>query len=357
MTFYRRLVKHIFRKDRFKADPHNDNFYLANIPLKVNKNQYDMLIDSEILGLNMDELDELVEEVLMQSKKDEHTIPQVLFDYYRQEIISSLPNFTNTIFLSIIAVIVILLFNQYLHFSKLTYSAMIFFAIIIICCISYAMTYHDCLNDLEVEQMILLSKEQNNPCTDYHGERESIWAFIPALFQKSSENACLDHLRKTFKPSKKYCDPLDVFARWSAKIHMSYFGSVANEFFELLSKFTSSSDFMTKIIVWVAGPIFFGLLIITILKVLISSGFQGIFGFLSTSPTTTAKNNAFENLSTKIDAILTENLEIKRELSVLRECSVERQVKNSSSPRSKRRKLSSIKEARKHDDDESTDSP
>lgn len=355
VTFYLRLVKHLFRKQRFRSDPHNENSYIANIPLRVNKNQYDMMVDSDVNGLNLEELDGLVEDVLKQSKDEEHSIPQILLDYYRQEIIGSVPNFNSPLFLSIVAVAIILLFTRLFHLSKLTFSAIIVIVILIICGISYSMTYHDCMNDLEAEQMIQISKENtiDNPCKNYHGERESTWSSLKTHIFGSSKSECLEHMRKTFKPSKKYCDPLEVFARWSAKIQMSYIGSITGEFLELLSKFTSSSNILTKIVMTIAAVVFFGFLIISNTNVAVKCGFQGIFKMFSSSPSA-PRNETLEALNQKMDAILSKNMEMERELSIIRECSVERSLKNSPTrTRTKRHKLSSIQEANKREDDSS----
>ncbi len=353
LSFYLRLVKHILKKERFKPDPHDDDFFIANIPLKVNKIQYDLLIDNDINGLNIQEIDEVLEEILMQSKTH-HSIPQILFDYYRQEIIGSIPTLSAPVLLLIISLICIIVVNHLFKFSKLSYSAIIFFTIACVCIVSYIMTYHDCLNDLEVEQMIQLSKENtlNNPCKNFHGEKESTLSFIKSMVFGSYENECLEHMRKTFKPSKKYCDPLDVFARWTAKIQMSYISSVTEDFFGVLTKFTSSSNILTKAVVWIASTIFFGLLIISILKVVVSHLFQGTFSFLSTSPTTPKDEGSLGELNSKMDAILTENLHMKRELSMIRELSEERILKISP-PRSKKQKLNSIKETSQCEDDSS----
>lgn len=349
VTFYTRLVKYLFRKERFKEDHQSNNFYLANIPLRVNKKQYELLVDSDIFGLNIQEIDELVEEVLMQSRNDV-SIPQILFDYYCEEIINSLTKFISPVIISISGILFIYILNRLFHFSKLTYSAIILIIILGICAISYTMALYDCQSDLEVEQMIQLSKENslNNPCKDYHGEHESFFSSVKASLFGSSHNKCLEYMRKTLKPSKKYCDPLDVFAKWSAKIQMSYIGSITGDFLGLIHQFTSSSNIVTKAVIWICCMIFFGYLIISIIQFLIKYGFQGIFGILSTSFSTsnnvTSKDETINLLHNKIDAILYENREMKRELSVIRECSVERSLKNSPASLRKHKQLKSIEE-------------
>lgn len=348
VTLYYRLVKHLFRKQRFKKDPHSDNYYIANIPLRLKQEQFEILVNSDVFGLNVNEIDSIIEDVFKQSKNEEleHSIIRILYDYYKEEILNSITSISTPILIIIGSSILMIFVSKMFHFSKLTYSAILFFLILIVCIMSYAISYHECMNDLEVEQMIQLSKQnsQNNPCKDYHGEQESYWSSFKTLIRGSAENECLNHMRKTFKPSKKFCDPLDVFAKWSAKIQMSYFGSVFGEFLGLVSEITASSNIFSKIIIWTASLIFFGFFIITFIKVIVKYSFAGVFSTLSR--TTTSSNDtinpSIEQLNCKMDALLNENEHMKKELHFIRECSVERSLQGSSPV--KKRKLESITE-------------
>lgn len=342
-----RLVKHLFRKNRFREDPNEDDFFIANIPLRVNKEQYEMLVNSDIHGLNIQEIDGLVEDVLMQSRDDKYSIPHILFDFYREEIISAFR--TPVICIAVFIAIIILI--RLFHSSS--YSTIIITVILAISVLSYSMMYHDCLDDLEIDRMIQLSKEEskNNPCKDYQSAKKSV---LSSLFNKNNEDDCHKHMRLNFKSAKNYCDPLEVFARWSAKIHMSYIGSMTESFLEIIMKMTSSSNIFSQAFIWIASMIFFAFLIITIFKEVIKRGFLGIFSALSSStpsPSTSATSNAtIDLLNTKLDAIANENREMKREVRMLRECSVERSLKNSP-PQLKRHKMSSIEEAPVDQDD------
>lgn len=39
-TYFRRIVRHLFRRDRFKLDPASD-YYVANVPLRLKKKQWE----------------------------------------------------------------------------------------------------------------------------------------------------------------------------------------------------------------------------------------------------------------------------------------------------------------------------
>ncbi|KAG5673558.1 hypothetical protein PVAND_003597 [Polypedilum vanderplanki] len=352
VMYYLRLVKQIFTKQRFKRDPQSDEYYIGAMTLQITKLQYELLVNTDISSsLNLNEIDGLLEEIFKQSlEKDnfQYSATKILFEYYKQELIDSITSFSSPILWFVISIFVIFILSQFLHLSKVTYSATVLFLIFVFCAISYAMMYHDCLNDLEVEQMIQMSKEKsmNNPCKDYHREHESFWSSMKASIIGSAENDCLKHMRSTFKPSKKYCDPLDVFAKWSAKIQMSYFSSIIGEFFELLSSMTSSSSIFTKIVSWTASVAFFAFVLITLIKIVVQYSFQGFFGIISSSSSSQSnRKSSIELLNSKMDALLIENEHMKRELLVIRECSVERSIKNSSPPPSiKKIKLESIAE-------------
>lgn len=326
-TFYRRLVKHLFNKKRFHADPNSDH-YIASVPLRLRQEQWELLVELNTDGLNLNELDNLIEEVLKQSNNAEWDYPvsQILFDHYRHQIVESLPSINSPIVLVVIAILAIILMNRVFHFSKLKFSAIIFFGFLGICVISYSMMYWDCQSDLEVEQMIQLSKKQsNNPCKNFDGEHSSFLSSLRAKIFGSSENECLEYMRKTFKSSKKYCDPLDVFAKWFGKIQMSYFSSIFGGFFELVSSMTSSSNLLTKIVLWVVCPLVFVFIFLSFGKEVIIHVCKGM---LNTSTTTHStpdphkqSSSDFHRLNSKMDEILQENQEMKR---FIREVSVER---------------------------------
>jgi hypothetical protein len=349
--YYLRLVKHLFRKQRFSVDHSSSDHYIANIPLKVNKNQWELLVNSDINGLNLNEIDSLVEEVLMQSKDvDWELLTLAIIDHYRL-VITSFISQTITPFFYCIGALILLFFLYKLFYHKnLTFSALMFFIILIICGISYSMMYLDCMNDLETEHMIKLSmeKSENNPCKNYHREDDSYFGLVKKYFSDSQESKCKEHMRNNFKPSKKYCDPLEVFAKWSAKIHISYLGSIFEEYLELVSKFTSSSNFFIKPILTTVLMIFFGFIVITVLKALIKHGFQGVFGIMKAPINEERRNSTNEKLQQALDALKRDNNEIKRELSILRECSVERDFQKSPE-KIKAKKLDAIEETTSSD--------
>lgn len=332
-TYYRRLVKHLFNSNQFKLDAGSE-YFIANVPLRLNKLQWDLLRDIE--GLNLNEVDDLLAEVLKQSKDEDWVFPaaHIVLEHYKQQIIQSLPSLTSPPVLIACALLMIIASNRFFHLSKLTFSAMILLIFLSICVISYGMSYWECMSDLEVEQMIQLSKRksQNNPCKDYHGEHEGVLSSLKS-WALSSENKCLEHMRHTFKSSKKYCDPLDVLAKWFGKIQMSYFTSVFEGFFELISNATASSNFLFRTIAWVIGFLVFIYLLLSFGKVVIKAFFRGFFTVITTTKvnpeTHSPSSQQFQRLSSKLDELLDENQHMKRELTFIRECSVERTLKPS----------------------------
>lgn len=353
-SYYRRLVKHLFENKKFQRDPVSDHF-IANVPLRLKKEQYELL-EQNVDGLNLNELDDLIADVLKQSNDEDWDYPvaQILLDHYRHQLIESLPSINSPATQIIIAVLIIVFISRMFHFSKLTFSALILFILMTVVTVSYSMTYYDCLNDLEVEQMIQLSKQQstNNPCKDYQGEHESFWSSMHTVIMGSSENKCLEHMRKTFKTSKKFCDPLDVFAQWFGKIQMSYFSTVFGGFFEMISSMGSSSNILTRMLLYVVGAVVFAYLVLSFGTTLLKQGCAGIFKVFTTtrlSPepnsTNQSNNENYQILSSKMDELLHENRQLKREVSIIRECSEDRTVQRSSPPRLQgREKLSNINE-------------
>lgn len=339
VTFYRRIVKHLFNEKRFQLDPRSSNYYVASIPLRLNKEQFELLVKNNIDSLNMNEVDDLLAEVLKKSNDEDWDYPvaQILFDHYKHQLIESLPSLHSPVVLVVIAVLSIVVMNRTCSFSKLTFSAITLIVFLIICAISYGIAYRDCLSDLEVEQMIQLSKKSsgNNPCKDYDGEYESIWSSIRATVLGSSENKCLEHMRKVLKRPEKYCDPLEVGAKWFGKIQMTYFGSIIGGFLALIANLTSSSNLLTTIIFWVVSTAVFIFFFLNFGKSAIKHGFRGMFNVITTTKIIPPSNDegssrSYDQLHSKMDEILQENRHMKRELSAIREMSVERSLPNQS---------------------------
>lgn len=329
---YRRIVKHLLDKNRFQPDPRSKNDYIGSVNFRVKKEQFDLLAN-DIFGLNLDEIDRVLEEIFKQSQDEkawDDSVSQILFEHYRQQLLASLPTLDLPMILITITIVSIALFSRFGDFSRLTNSGLLLLVFLAICAISYTMTYRDCLHELEVEQMIQLSQKtsSNNPCKDYAREDESFWSSLKTSFVGSKENKCLEHMRKTFKSSKNYCDPLDVFAKWFAKIQMTYIIGILGSFLELLSEMTASSNFMSRIFFYVAGGAVFLFLFVTFGKDMLQHIVRGVFSaFLNTR--VTAEQNAstdYTLLCSKMDEIISENQHMKRELSIIRECSVERSL-------------------------------
>ncbi|XP_070494239.1 uncharacterized protein [Chironomus tepperi] len=360
IPYYQRLVKHLFRKQRFQTDPRSDDYFIANIPLKINKKQYDLLVDTDISGLNINEIDGLVEEVLKQSSNEDwqESATTILYDYYKQEIIDSITTFSSPILWIIVSLITIVIVNRIFHFSRLKFITIIFISLIGICGISYYMTFLDCMHDLEVEQIMALSKDKinSNPCKEYHAESQDYYASFKTWFTGSKKNECKEYMKQTLIPSQKYCNPLEVFFKWLAKLQMSYFGSIFEEFTDFFAKSTSSMDFLSRISSKIIYIAFFGISTIFIIVMFLKYVVQSVPSLISHAASSSNSNNNVQSpsialLSAKMDEILKENSAIKREISVIRERSEEPQ--SLPAPQRKKHKLSAIKEAASRKTDES----
>ncbi|CRL01105.1 CLUMA_CG014501, isoform A [Clunio marinus] len=336
-SYYRRIVKYIFAPKRFEKSNSNSKFYNANVPLKITDEQYEMIVKMGCDGLNLNEIDDIIAEVFEQSVENyDLPVAQIIIEHYSHQFIESLPSMTSSIMLLVSLLIIVFALNRvYYSSSKLTFSARILFLFLAICACSFSMSYFDCLNDLEVEELVKLSKEKsgNNPCKDYHGERENFFSSLRVTLFGSSENKCLEHMRKTLKTSKKYCDPLEVFSKWIGKIQMSYFSSIFGQFFDIFTNASSSSNVITRILIWVVGGVVLAVFLLFVVKDVIKHFIQGMFNTVrntnvyETSNTQQSPSNAsheYSALSNKIDKILNEHVELKRELSIIRECSVDR---------------------------------
>ncbi|KAL7017127.1 hypothetical protein ACKWTF_010263 [Chironomus riparius] len=362
IPYYQRLVKHLFRKQRFRSDPRSDDYFIANIPLKINKKQYELLVDTDISGLNINEIDGLVEEVLKQSSNEDwqESAATILYDYYKQEIIDSITTFSSPILWILLSLTAIVIVNRIFHFSRLKFITIIFMSLIGICGISYYMTYLDCMHDLEVEQIMALSKDKihTNPCKEYHAENQDYFGSLKTWVTGSKKNECKEYMKKTLTPSKKYCNPLEVFFKWLAKLQMSYFGSIFEEFTDFFSETTSSMDFLSRISSKIIYLAFFGISTIFIVVMFLKYAVQTVPSLIShaTSSSNNGSNNHAQGpsialLSAKMDEILKENVQIKREISVIRERSEEPQ--SLPAPQKKKHKLSAIKESASSKTDES----
>lgn len=313
-----------------------------------------MLVDTDISGLNINEIDGLVEEVLKQSSNEDwqESATTILYDFYKQEIIDSITTFSSPILWIIVSLITIVIVNRIFHFSRLKFITIIIMSLIGICGISYYMTYLDCMHDLEVEQIMALSKDKihTNPCKEYHAENQDYWGSLKTWVTGSKKNECKEYMRQTLAPSKKYCNPLEVFFKWLAKLQMSYFGSIFEEFTDFFAETTSSMDFLSRISSKIIYIAFFGISTIFIIVMFLKYAVQSVPSLIShaVSSPNSSNNNQTQNpsialLSAKMDEILKENVAIKREISVIRERSEEPQPLPP--PQKKKHKLSAIKES------------
>lgn len=358
IPYYQRLVKYLFKKQRFRTDPRSDDYFIANVPLKINKKQYELLVDTDISGLNINEIDRLVEEVLKQSSNEDwqESVTAILYDFYKQEIIDSITTFSSPILWILVSLITIVIFNRIFHFSRIKFITIIFMSLFGVFGISYCMTYLDCMHDLEVEQIMAFSKDKihTNPCKEYHAESQDSWASFKARFTGSNKNECKEYMRQTLAPSKKYCNPLEVFFKWLAKLQISYIGSIIGEFLNLIDDRTSSMDILSKTTSKFIYIALFGICTIFIIVMCLKFTIQSVPSLISHTsvpPHNNAQNPSIALLSSKMDKILKENVAIKKEIRVIRERSEEPQPLPP--PQKKKLKLGSIKESTASKTDES----
>lgn len=247
-VYYRRVLKFLFKKEMFIKDPSSSSdYYVRNIALKVSEKQLKLLGNPlSIESMDVLVLDDLLSQIVVQSKEDKLDYPlrTLLLDLYRKELLDSLPKWNSPVVLIPFASIILFFFVRKIHFSKLRFSAIFICLLMFACVVSYGMSYMDCIYELEVEQMIKLSggDSNNNPCKDYHRESESRLGFVSSMIFGSSENKCHEYMKKTLKPSKRYCDPLDVGIKWLAQVQMSYLGEVVKKFTDLISHFTCKEE-------------------------------------------------------------------------------------------------------------------
>ena len=247
-VYYRRVLLFLFKKEMFIKDPsHNSDNYVRSITLNISKKQLEILGNPlTIQEMNVLELDDLLSQVVVQSieYKLDYPLKTLLLDLYRKELLYSLPTWNSPAILISVGLLVLFLCVRKMNFSQLRLSAILFFLLMFACVVSYGMSYMDCIYELEVEEMIRLSGDaaKNNPCRDYDRESESRFGFINLMVFGSAKKQCHDHMKKTLKPSKRYCDPLDVGTKWIAQVQMNYLGEVVRKFTDLISEFTGKED-------------------------------------------------------------------------------------------------------------------
>lgn len=247
-VYYRRVLKFLFKKEMFAKDPSSSSdYYVRNIAVKISDMQMKLLGNPlTIEEMDVFKLDDLLSQVVVQSNeyKLDYPLKTLLMDLYRKELLDSLPKWDSPAVLIPFCLIISFLCIRKIHFSRLRLSAIIICILMFACVVSYCMSYMDCIYELEVEQMMKLSGDgsKNNPCRDYHRESESRLGFINLMIFGSSESKCREHMKMTLKPSKRYCDPLDVGIKWIAQVQMSYLGEVIRTFTDLISHFTCKDE-------------------------------------------------------------------------------------------------------------------
>jgi hypothetical protein len=318
VTAYLRLVKYLFRSERFLQT--RQGSYQATINLKVKQDQYDLIMDEAVDGLNINEIESLLNEIVSQSTNfDIKQQREIMIEIFRQEALQYIQSILhNPIFLGVMVISTLFILSRFIKFTKLSLAAVILLAIIVMILFSFGIAYTDCLHDLEVQEIIKMQQiEDKNPCISYKNEGNNFYSTMFTRMFGSSEDACHKHLKKVLTKSKKICDPLKVFTSWIAQIQMLYFGSIIENFVLMLQQLTKSSGFFGMIIWSLLGG---GLLIMFILgfgKETIRTFIPEVFKLLKSSTIETNNNQREEEMRE-------ENERLKHENRILRELSMER---------------------------------
>lgn len=316
---YLRIVKYLFRKERFyKID---EDSYQASVHFKLNNEQFDLMSDDGVNGLNINEIDTLINEIVLQSSKyDSKLTRDAMIESYRQEIYDMVFKFLySPTFLVTFGLTSLFIISRCIKFSKFSFSAIIVIGVIAMAVTSYLMELEECKHDLEVNEIIKLQQRDmdNNPCKSFKDENKFFYTSLYAKLFGSSEDACHKYMRNVLRPSKKFCDPLKVFTKWLASIQMSYFGSIIASFIELLQELTKSSGLFTSIIWWIVGSALLVVFILSFGKEFIKSFIPEIFKSLRSPIVQPEKNENHENITK-------ENERLRHENRILRELSMER---------------------------------
>lgn len=325
---YIKIVKFLLRKERYVQLDENgsDDGYHAMLNLKLSREQF-QLIEDGIDGLNVNEIDQLLNEVVSQSGEMETTkIKNVIFDYYvrefKQLVSSVLDGHLFVLIISILLFLILAYCKCYINFNKITFSAVFITTLFTIFIISFTFEYLECSNDLEVKELVKQTTKNFgiNPCEQFIKEKQNSYSLFYTKIFGSSEDACYLHMEKVLKPSQKYCDPAIVFTKWMGKLHMSYFETLLNSFIKILNENTGSSNIFSKIIIWLGGGFIFIFLIVSFGKEIITNVFKFILKLMATR-ISTETNQTGNN-----DNLYLENQLLKQEVRLLRENSVERSL-------------------------------
>lgn len=321
---YIRLAKFLLRQERFVRLENGE--YHAQLDLRLTEQQFD-LIDAGLDGLNLHEIDQLMNEIAPQSSViDAEKLKSLMFEHYRFELNQMMASVLggNTLLIGIGVVIItaLVIRRDSINLSSISFSAIIITIVLAMVAFSIVLEFMECSDDLETEVLVKMhTKDLHNPCKQLEKEGQSTFMSMFTAYFGSSEEACRLHMKKTLKPTRKYCDPVIVLSTWTAKIQMSYLGSVLGGFIKLMGEQTEGMNILGKIVTWTGGCLVFVFIFVTLAKAGVITTIRGFFSCLRKTTVTTEIKSATSEAddSSKIKIAL-----LQQEVRLLRELSVER---------------------------------
>lgn len=208
------------------------------MPLRVTEDQ---LLELNVLELSVAQIDSLVGKIFINSKDEnlQISLKTLLAAFYEQEIQSKISLISSHKYTILSAVGGLLIaYLLYRNIYRPSISGILIFSLLVIFSISYAMAFIDCQYDLEAENIIEMTKMQNNPCEDYKKEQTSYFSFAKRLVMGSSEDKCHQYMKKTLRPQKTWCDPGHVLLKMLAFMNISFLQTVMENVSEMTTKMT-----------------------------------------------------------------------------------------------------------------------
>jgi hypothetical protein len=213
----------------------------------------------------MSGIKDLVKKILRQSSDENWLKSTIKFESMDSKATFSPWSYLNSpivwIVLTIAAFIVII---RIFHFSQLTFGSFI----LVIIVLSYIRTHYDCINEMEAEELIMMSEE--NPCKKYYGQSD----LAKSIFG-SYKHECREYMKKTQTSNNNICDPLEVFGKMIAKLQITIFG----EMFHGLNKILSGENFISRSFTKILIYLFVIALIFGVIYCLISFGVIRLFAY------------------------------------------------------------------------------
>lgn len=242
VSCYQILADNLIVKNRLKQDPLSDNFFIANVPLRLNRQQYDRLMDGNINFMNIEEINDLLRKIIRQSCDEKWLQSTIKYETLDSNSSSLIFSYLESPFLwTLLLVASYVAFQRRFHLPLLTFKLFL----LIVFVLSYIVVYQECYYDLKAEEIMMISG--NNPCKSYYAENTfKRWIF------GSFKQECKEFLKRTQTPFKSICDPLEVFTKMIAKLQITYIG----EIFHGVNDTLSDQNVIFRIILYLAIMVF-----------------------------------------------------------------------------------------------------